>query len=122
MPRRSWWRARKPALFFGKAVEDFAANRHILATVTGSTGFHRVLPIKNIEAPIPVADLRLVRDVLREVFRDLRNLLHPQHTLIFNTRDQQCTVYHPIGKLAFRQSVQVQIGIHHNFSSFMVFR
>lgn len=61
-------------VFFGKAVEDFAANRHILATVTGSTGFHRVLPIKDVEAPIPVADLRLVCNVLRKVFRNMSNL------------------------------------------------
>ena len=88
-------------VFFGKAIEDLAADGQFHTTVAGSTGFHRVLPIKNIEAPIPVADLRLVCNVLRKVFRDLRNLLHPQHTLIFNARDQQCTVYHPIGKLAY---------------------
>lgn len=52
----------------------------------------------------------------------MSNLFDMQNTLIFSARDQQRTVHHLIGKLAFRQSVQVQIGIHHNFSSFMVFR
>ena len=51
-----------------------AADGQFHTTVAGSTCFYRVLPIKNIEAPIPVADLRLVRDVLRKVFRNMSNL------------------------------------------------
>ena len=54
-------------MLFRKAVEDLAANREVTPTVACFPCLNGVLTIKDEVAAIPVADLRLIGDVLRKV-------------------------------------------------------
>ena len=57
-------------------------------------------------------------NVLREVLRDGCHLLRVQKALVFHAGEKQCAVHDLVGKGAFGQGAEVQVGIQHAYISF----
>ena len=106
-------------MLFRKAVEDLAANREVTPTVARFPCLNGVLAIKDEVAAIPVADLRLIGDVLRKVCCDSCNLAHAEQPLIFGAGVQQNAVNVAHLEVALRQAGKVQVRKHHSVFSFI---
>ena len=57
-------------------------------------------------------------NVLREVLRDGCHLLRVQKALVFHAGEEQCAIHDLVGKGAFGQGAEVQVGIQHTYISF----
>ena len=68
---------------------------------------------------IPVADLRLIGDVLRKVCCNFCNLAHAEQPLIFGAGVQQNAVNVAHLEVALRQAGKVQVRKHHSVFSFI---
>ena len=54
--------------------------------------------------------------------RNRCHLLRVQKELVFHAGEEQCAVHELVGKGAFGQGAEVQVGIQHIYISFTVFR
>ena len=106
-------------MLFRKAVEYLAANREVTPTVARFPCLNGVLTIKDEVAAIPIADLRLIGDVLRKVCCNFCNLAHAEQPLIFGAGVQQNAVNVPHLEVALRQAGKVQVRKHHSVFSFI---
>ena len=106
-------------MLFGKAIEDLAANREVTPTVARFPCLDGVLSVKDEVAAIPVADFRLVGDVLRKVGCNFCNFTHTEQPLILSAWIQQNAVNVPHLEVALRQAGKVQVRKHHSVFSFI---
>ena len=106
-------------MLFRKAVEYLAANREVTPAVARFPCLDGVLSVKDEVAAIPVADLRLIGDVLRKVCCDSCNLAHAEQPLIFGAGIEQNAVNVAHLKAALRQAGKVQVRKHHSVFSFI---